>query len=77
MKNGNGTDRLTKRLYSIAQGAEYLGLSVWSVRERVWSGELPCIRPDPIKPNTVGRRVLLDIEDLDRWIESHKTVERL
>ena len=76
MKNGNSADRLKKRLYSIPEAAVYLGFSVWAVRERIWSGELPCIRPDPIKPGTRGRRVLLDIHDLDRWVETRKTTER-
>ena len=55
---------LKKRLYSIPEAATYLGRSVWSVRELIWNGHLPSVR--------VGRRVHLDIIDLDQWIERNK-----
>lgn len=55
---------LKKRLYSVAEAAEYLGRSVWSVRELIWAGKLPCVK--------VGRRIHLDIIDLDQWIEQNK-----
>ncbi len=55
---------LKKRLYSIRESAEYLGRSVWSVRELIYSGRLPCVK--------VGRRIHLDIIDLDKWIERNK-----
>ena len=55
---------LQKRLYSINEAATYLGRSVWSVRELIWDGKLPCVK--------VGRRIHLDIIDLDQWIERNK-----
>jgi excisionase family DNA binding protein len=55
---------LKKRLYSISEAATYLGRSDWSVRELIWGGKLPSVR--------VGRRVHLDIVDLDHWIEENK-----
>ena len=58
-----------KRLFTIPEAAEYLGRSVWAVRELVWAGQLPSVR--------VGRRVHLDIHDLDQWIEKNKVVEAL
>jgi excisionase family DNA binding protein len=58
------TSHLKKRLYSIAETAEYLGRSVWSVRELIWNGKLPCVK--------VGRRIHLDILDLDQWIDRNK-----
>ena len=56
---------IKKRLFTVAEAAEYLGRSVWSVRELVWGGSLPCVK--------VGRRIHLDIFDLDKWIDQHKT----
>ena len=53
-----------KRLYTITEAAEYLGRSVWSVRELIWAGSFPVVR--------VGRRIHLDIQDLDVWIEQNK-----
>ncbi|MBI3803478.1 MAG: excisionase family DNA-binding protein [Nitrospirae bacterium] len=58
-----------KRLYTISEAAIYLGRSIWSVRELIWKGELPSIK--------VGRRVHLDIKDLDGFIEQHKVREIL
>ena len=55
---------LKKRLYSVPEAAEYLGRSIWSIRELIWNGSIPCVR--------MGRRVHLDIIDLDQWIERNK-----
>jgi excisionase family DNA binding protein len=56
---------LNKRLYSIKEASEYLGRSIWAVREMLWAGKLPYIKD--------GRRILLDIHDMEKWIESNKT----
>lgn len=56
-----------KRLYTIPEAARYLGRTVWSVRELIWKGEIPLVR--------VGRRIHLDIEDLNLFIANHKTTE--
>jgi len=53
-----------KRLYSIKEAAEYLALSTWTVRELIWKGELPHVR--------LGRRILLDLQDLEALIVHHK-----
>ena len=58
-------DRPVKRLYSIKEAALYLGRSVWAVREMIWAGKLPYIKD--------GRRILVDIYDMDEWIEKNKT----
>ena len=58
--------RREKRLYSIEDASVYLGRSVWAVREMIWAGKIPHIRD--------GRRTLLDIKDMDAWIDSNKTV---
>jgi excisionase family DNA binding protein len=60
----NPRSLLKKRLYSIPEAAEYLGRSIWSVRELIWKGSLPSVR--------AGRRVHLDIVDLDEWIAKNK-----
>ncbi|MHB9099864.1 MAG: excisionase family DNA-binding protein [Syntrophales bacterium] len=56
---------IPKRLYSIKESAVYLGRSVWAVREMLWAGKIPFVKD--------GRRMLLDIRDMDTWIESSKT----
>ncbi len=60
----NGPVRPDKRLYSIDDAGVYLGISTWTVRAYVSEGKLPAVR--------AGRRVLLDIRDLDAWIERAK-----
>ena len=57
-------ERPRNRLYTINQAAEYLGRSPWAVRSMIWSGKLPAVRD--------GKRLLLDVHDLDHWIEVSK-----
>jgi len=61
----NLNQRLNKRLYSIKESAEYLGRTVWAVREMLWAGKLPYVKD--------GKRILLDIHDMDTWIDKNKT----
>ncbi len=72
LKRFKGTMReqakVSKRLYSIPEAATYLGRSTWSVRHLVWAGELPEVR--------VGRRVHLDVLDMDEFINKHKVTEQ-
>ncbi len=55
---------ISKRLYSVNEAAVYLGRSVWAVREMLWAGKISFVKD--------GRRKLLDIRDMDEWIESSK-----
>ncbi len=45
----------------------YLGRSDWSVRHLIWGGNLPFVRS--------GRRVHLDVRDMDAYIEQNKVIE--
>ena len=56
-----------QRLFSIEEAAAYLGISPRSVRTFIAASRLPTIR--------LGRRVLLDREQLDKWIASQERVE--
>jgi excisionase family DNA binding protein len=53
---------------SVKAAADYLGMSVYTIRDRIARGEIPAVRDG-------GRIVRLDIQDLDAWIEKRK--ERL
>lgn len=57
-----------KRLYSLREAAQYLGRSEWGMRELIWAGEVPVVR------NEGGRKIFLDIEDLNDFIDRHKSV---
>jgi excisionase family DNA binding protein len=59
---------IAPRLLDIDDSARYLAMSDKAVRELITAGELPYIQKLP------GRSpYLLDIRDLDRWIERAKT----
>jgi len=58
-----------KRLCSVAEAAEYLGRSVWSLRRLIWDGELPSVR--------ACGRVHVDVRDMDEFVEKHKVTEQL
>ena len=57
-----------KRLISQKEAGEYLGISYWTVRDLVFNGELPHIR--------IRRRILMDIQDLDDYIQRSKITQR-
>jgi excisionase family DNA binding protein len=61
---GTNPYRAQKRLFDVNAAAEYLGCSPWRVRTAVWIGELPSVR--------WRKRVMLDLADLDAFIDSHK-----
>jgi len=57
--------QLSKRLFSEKEAAQYLGRSLWAVREMRYRGKLPFIKD--------GKRILFDILDLNTWIADSKT----
>ena len=66
-RKAHGIDNpVPKRLLTIKEAAQYLSLSVYSVREMIWGGVLPYIKREG------GRKYLLDIRDLDAFIDSQK-----
>ena len=56
---------LPKRLYSLPEAAKYLGRTLWSMRELIWKGSIPIVRE--------GKRIFIDIQDLDSYILKNKT----
>lgn len=54
------------RLLTLKKAADYLGLTVWALRERVWSGDIPVVR----FPN--GRKQYIDRQDLEHFILANK-----
>jgi len=52
------------RLLSVKEAAAYLSVSPWTIRSLGWNGEIPEVK--------IGRRVLYDRLDLDRFIERSK-----
>jgi excisionase family DNA binding protein len=54
------------RLLPLKEAAEYLGLTVWAMRERIWAGDIPVIR----FPR--GRKMFIDVQDLEDLIKNNK-----
>lgn len=68
VKNGKGIQPpfLKPRLVCLREAAGYLGRTVWSMRELIWSGAIPVVRPPGSK------KIYIDIADLDAFIEKNK-----
>jgi len=59
---------LSPRLLPLKKAAEYLGLSIWAMRERVWAGQIPVVQ----FPG--GRKQYIDIQDLEGFIRNNKVI---
>ncbi|HPQ44629.1 MAG TPA: helix-turn-helix domain-containing protein [Syntrophales bacterium] len=55
-----------KRLFTLQEGAEYLGRSVWGMRDLIWKREIPVVKEKG------ARKQYLDKTDLDEWINKNK-----
>ncbi len=60
------SDVLPPRLLSYEAATRYLSLSYWTVRHMVVEGVIPHIKS--------GKRVLIDVQDLDEWIAKSKEI---
>jgi len=56
---------ITPRLLDIRQAAAYLNTSVHCLRQLEWADQLPSVRG-------LGKRILFDINDLNKLIEERK-----
>ncbi len=56
-----------KRLFSVEEAAHYLGLSPRTIYNQI--GPKSKV-PFPIKPRRIGRKVLFDVRDLDKYVNS-------
>lgn len=57
-----------KRLLTLKEAAEYLGRSVWGVRDMIWERVIPVVKQNGC------RKMYLDINDLDAFIEKNKAI---
>lgn len=58
---------MSPRLLPLKRAADYLGLTVWGMRERIWAGDIPVVR----FPG--GRKMFIDTADLEVFIQRNKT----
>ncbi len=64
-----GTD-IQKRLFTVKEAAAYLGRSEWSMRDLVWKRELPVVK------SAGGRKIFIDLQDLEAYISRNKSAYR-
>lgn len=58
---------MPKRLYTLREAAQYLGRSEWGMRELIWAGRIPVVRPEG------SRKIFLDLMDLEEFICRNKS----
>ena len=59
---------MCKRLYTLKEAATYLGRSEWGMRDLIWKREIPVVK------NSGGRKIFLDVQDLEEFVEKNKAV---
>lgn len=67
-KVSSSTGSSEPRLLTVKQAAVYLACSVFAVRSLGWGGQVPSLK--------IGRRVLFDRRDLDRYVDLSKAGAR-
>ena len=55
-------------LLGIPEAAEMLGISPWTVRKLIRRGALPCVH--------IGRRVLVEVREVDEFITRNRDAEK-
>lgn len=55
-----------KRLFTLKEAAVYLGRTEWGMRDLIWSGQVPVVR------NQGGRKIFIDVLDMDAFINKQK-----
>ena len=63
----NISDVSVRRLLTIAEAAVYLSISEREIYNMLGNKEIRCVRH--------GRRIMLDIRDLEVWVDANKTTE--
>ena len=54
------------RLLPLKEAAQKLGLTTWSMRERIWAGDIPVVR------FSNGRKMFVDTQDLEAFVQDNK-----
>ena len=60
------SDTIKPRLLNVEETANYLSIAPKTIRNRLGPKALD---PFPVKPKRIGKRVLFDRRDLDRYID--------
>jgi len=52
----------------LKRAADYMGLTVWARRERIWAGDIPVVQ----FPG--GRKQFFDVNDIEVFINNNKRI---
>lgn len=66
IKNKTAQGINNPRLLPLKDAAQWLGLTVWAMRERIWAGQIPVVQ----FPG--GRKQYIDTQDLEAFIQKNK-----
>ena len=61
-----------KRLYTLKEASEYLGRTVYGVRELIWTGLLPVVKHSDKR----SAKQWIDLLDLENFIDRNKQVKQ-
>ena len=62
------TNPQSPRLLALKDAADWLGLTTWAMRERIWAGDIPVVR----FPG--GRKMYVDTKDMEAFIMRNKEI---
>jgi excisionase family DNA binding protein len=65
-QGANGNQPTRRRLLKLKAAAEYLSMSPWKLRQLIWAGKIPVVQDQE------GGPFLVDVADLDRYVEKTK-----
>lgn len=60
-------NNIKQRLLSVPEAASYLGISPKTIRNGLGR---KAVKPFPVMPKRIGKRVLFDVRDLDAFINA-------
>ena len=64
IKNDCAQNVPRKRLLSLKDLVQEFGVSMWFWRTQIWDGKLPFVQ--------VGRKILVDVQDVEKFINTEK-----
>jgi len=64
VKTGCAQNVPRKRLFSIKELTQQIGATEWFWRSQIWDGRIPYVQ--------VGRKMLVDHQDIESFIQQHK-----
>lgn len=68
IKKQINTNLAGPHLLPLKKAVDYIGLTVWAMRERIWAGDIPVVQ----FPG--GRKMYVDMQDIEEFIKKNKRV---